>query len=80
MQVKTLTITTTPQLVFSGCGRLVLSAGGSVRLGGADFDPGDPATFAVGAVVNREYHFSAPVEIYAATGAGTDSLSLVHWF
>lgn len=76
--VTVITATTTPQLVFSGMGKVrVRSVNGNAKFGDANLNASDSKTWLQ---TGSAFEFSAPAEIYAATASGTDPVSVEVWF
>lgn len=72
---------TTPQLVFSGAGKvLVSSTNGNVAFGDASVSAANIATWM--SVPVAGFHFCAPAEIYAVciNGATNQTVKIQRWF
>jgi len=70
---------TSPTLVFSGTGKVIISTSSNARFGGEDLSLSDAATQFDG-FPGLTVEYKAPAKIYAMSFGSPGSVRVTHWF
>lgn len=77
-EVTVVTVGTTPQLIFAGCGR---THGGSALFGDGAVAAGvSTSWFQLNYADAKELAFEADAQLYAVTQSGSVNVRVVRWF
>lgn len=83
-EVSVVTVGTTPQLVFSGCGSVdfrIATSGGAAQFGDSALAAGiGTSWFQLNYADSKAVEFKADAEVYAKAASGTCDIRIVRWF
>jgi hypothetical protein len=81
MNVTLASVGTSPTLIFSGQGRVVLEGLATVRIGGPTLNPSDPSTYVLlSSLSGSVLDFCSPTDIYGFVTSSTSDVKTVNWF